>query len=197
MIDIIHIFILVLIWMVIKLSEDIVIANNTLDNDDDEDVLKIIPRNTILYKRVTDIHLIVLFRCNETNENCTIPSDQLVICPKFNGFLLDHQNSESPLHKMEGKYLKKDIIFFPNDLGEITFKWRNIKYNPEAGLKKLWNDLSGIDAEKQKYIGLRAIDSKFVSYKNLFENAYSPIINVNRTKYRVLDRIKFEIDFDH
>ena len=98
---------------------------------------------------------------------------------------------------MEVGYFSEKISFFTNEPGEITYKWRNIKYNPEAGLKKLWNDLSGIDAEKQKYIGLRAIDSKFVSYKNLFENAYSPIINVNRTKYRVLDRIKFEIDFDH
>ena len=169
-----------------------------MDNDDDYDVLKIIPRNAILYKRVTDIHLIVLYKCNETNENCTIPSDQLVICPKFNGFLLDHQNSESPLHKMEGNYLQEDIIFFPNDPGNITYKWRNIKYNPEAGLQKLWNNLRGVDDEKQKYIGLRTIDYKFMSYKSLIENnKYIPIMDINGTRYKVLSIIDFEIDFDH
>ena len=181
-----------------KLSEDIVLANDTLDNDDDPDVLKIIPRNTILYKRVTDIDLIVLLKCNETNKNCTIPFDRLVLCPKFNGFILEHQNSESPLHKMEGSYLQEDIIFFPNDPANITYKWRNIKYNPEAGLAKLWNNLRGIDDEKQKYIGLRPIDYKFTSFKSWIENNEEMgTIESNGTIYKVLSFFKFEIDFDH
>jgi len=181
-----------------KLSEDIVLANDTLDNDDDPDVLKIIPRNTILYKRVTDIDLIVLLKCNETNKNCTIPFDRLVLCPKFNGFILEHQNSESPLHKMKGGYLQEDIIFFPNDPGNITYKWRNIKYNPEAGLAKLWNNLRGIDDEKQKYIGLRPIDYKFTSFKSWIENNEEMgTIESNGTIYKVLSFFKFEIDFDH
>ena len=181
-----------------KLSEDIVLANDTLDNDDDPDVLKIIPRNTILYKRVTDIDLIVLLKCNKTNKNCTIPFDRLVLCPKFNGFILEHQNSESPLHKMKGGYLQEDIIFFPNDPANITYKWRNIKYNPEAGLAKLWNNLRGIDDEKQKYIGLRPIDYKFTSFKSWIENNEEMgTIESNGTIYKVLSFFKFEIDFDH
>ena len=182
------------IYKEIKLSADFILANVT---NADLDNLKKVPRNALLYNRVTDIDLDILYKCNETNINCTPPYEVFFFCPKFIGFILDHQNSKSPLHKMEVGYFSEKISFLTNEPGEITYKWRNIKYNPEAGLKKLWNDLSSIDAEKQKYIGLRAIDSKFVSYKNLFENTYSPIINVNRTKYRVLGRIKFEIDFDH
>ena len=177
------------------MSDDIILANDTIDDDR---VFQIIPWNAKLYKRVTDIHLNVLYECNETNKNCTIPFDMFVFSPKFYGFILDHQNSESPLHKMEGKYLKEDIIFFPKDLGKITYKWRNIKYNPEAGLQKLWNNLRGVDDEKQKYIGLRAIDYKFMSYKSLIENnKYAPIIDINGTRYKVLSLIDFEINFDH
>ena len=77
---------------------------------------------------------------------------------EYLGFQLDHQNSTSPLHIMENKYLSSNDEILPHDFGILTEKWENIKYNKEAGFNKLWNNLKGINDEQQKYIGVRRID---------------------------------------
>ena len=173
-----------------KLSEDFILVNNTINYE-------LVPRNAILHKRVTDMDLNLLYKCNETNINCTTPIRIFFFRTEINGFILDHQNSESPLHKMESGYFYEDIMFFTNDPAQIEYTWRNIKYNPEAGLIKLWNNLRGIDDEKQKYIGLKNIDYKYISCKNMFENNYEQIVYVNETRYRLLGRIHCKIDYFH
>ena len=68
----------------------------------------------------------------------------------------------------------------------------NVKYNPEAGLTKLWKNLNGVDIEQQKYIGIK--QSKTDSIINPYVD---PIYIFNNTKYRFMGMVEYEVDFNH
>ena len=177
------------------MSDDYILLNESND--------QIIPRGTALKKRVSDfLAFSILYKCNDTkNSNdigeCISPNEPLYLQREYIGFQLDHQNSTSPLHIMENKYLSSNDEILPHDFGILTEKWENIKYNKEAGFNKLWNNLKGINDEQQKYIGVRRIDSDFRSYRTVGEKEFGLVRYINGTKYRTLRIIKYELNLHH
>ena len=155
------------------LSEDFVIFNSSS--------LQFIPRKEYIKKRVTDFtNLKILYKCNNSEnvsnyDECIAPVWLVKLFTYYSYFKLDHQNSTSPLYVIEqDKFLGYYLRFLPDQTRFITEKWENVKYNPEAGLTKLWKKLKGIDIEQQKYIGIRRFSSSIISIK--FPN---PFININ------------------
>ena len=107
------------------------------------------------------------------------------------GFKLDHQNSTLPLYISENYFYSLNITFPTSEIFLLTENWENVKYNPEAGLAKLWKSLYGIDVEQQKYIGILSKSTNFVSrkYKNSFKL-------INGTKYRFIGKFRDKVDFN-
>ena len=173
-----------------SLPDDFVLVN--LSNN------QLIPRRGILNAKVTDFFLIgILYKCpdeksvNDTDE-CESPIDIITLDERYQGFDVDHQNSTSPIHFMEGHHNFNSFMFQPEDILLLTETWENVKYNPESGFTKLWKSLQGIDIEQQKYIGIRRdrfdLRHLFVSY---------PYEDINGTKYRTISRFKYDVDFYH
>ena len=51
-----------------------------------------------------------------------------------------------------------------------TYNWRTVKYNTDAGFKKFWYKLKGVDPESLKDIGLIGYDTVSKSYRTLYKN---------------------------
>ena len=173
------------------LSEDFLIFNSSS--------LQFIPRKEYIKKRVTDFtNLKILYKCNNSEnvsnyDECIAPVWLVKLFTYYSYFKLDHQNSTSPLYVIEqDKFLGYYLRFLPDQTRFITEKWENVKYNPEAGLTKLWKNLNGVDNEQQKYIGIK--QSKTDSTINPYVD---PIYIFNNTKYRFMGMVEYEVDFNH
>ena len=159
-----------------------------------------VPRYTLLKKRISDITFSILYKCRESDINCTIPFNRSFFTFKagLQGFILDHQNENIPLHLVTGKtyFPSKQNIIFNNPI-YIQYNWRTIKYKKDPGLFRFLDKLKDIDEEKQKYIGIKGYGDIYVQpMKYMIENEKELIENINGTKYRTLGEVKFSIDFN-
>ena len=172
-----------------SLPEDFLILNGTGG--------QFIPRKEKINKRVTDIiDLKILYKCNDTinisaSDECIPPTLLVNFNVNYTLFNLDHQNSTSPLYIMKDKLLGYTLRLIPDETLFITETWEIVKYNPEAGLTKLWNNLNGIDIEQQKYIGIRYMNSYFKNYK------LNSLVKLNETVFRLIGGFEYFIDFNH
>ena len=118
-----------------------------------------IPINTSLYKKVTDINLLIIV--NETNYvrlktfQSRYKDSSFSLDINYKGYVLDHQNDDSPLHPIkEGFICNKNDIKIKKPTASF-FYWNLIKYKADAGIKKLWNKfINKKDEESLKTIGL-------------------------------------------
>ena len=169
-----------------SLSDEYIILN---DKDSE-----IIPRKTLLHKRVSDISFYVIYLCKDDDEECQIPDYFMIFQGIFNGYILDHQNETSPLYRMDINNDNMSLIepFNTQYPMVINFSWKAIKYKKEAGISKLWNTLNGMSEEDQKIIGLTGDKSmSFYDYNK------SEIIESDRVRMRIIAEIMFEMDFIH
>ena len=179
-------------------TNDNIIPNNfVLINSSTADI---IPRNTITNSKVSDINIIIAYKCdgtNETDPECHVPIGEFVFAAQFHGFILDHQNKNSPLYKSkEDGLLNFFGVIFPKNPSILTLNWRTIKYNTDAGFLKLWYKIKGVDEEDQKDIGLTGYNTESLSLKNVMDDK-DLIEEIEGTRYRMLGRIIFNIDFNH
>ena len=161
---------------------------------------KLIPRYTLLEKRISDIDLYILYKCGKFDINCTIPKigRYFTFETIIQRFILDHQNEDLPLHKAEEDnwLCYQHNIIFMNPL-IIQYHWRTIKYKKDPGILKFLDKLRGIDEEKQQYIGIKEYgDSSSQQMKTMVENENEFIEEINGTNYKVLGSIIFPIDFN-
>ena len=158
--------------------------------------------NTSLYKKVTDIEILIIV--NETiyeflqslKNDYKYNSFSLFI--SYKGFFLDHQNESSPLHRIsEGSIETGYNINLKNPTLELL-NWNIIKYKADAGIKKLWNQfIKKKDEESLKTIGLYFNHRDTFSLEDYFSKDFINKYHINGTNYRVLGAIKFDIDFSN
>ena len=169
----------------ISLTEEYILLNDT----DGE----IIPRQTLLRKTAFDIRIYIAYVCKEEDENCSIPNPLIFFLGNYSGFVLDHQNEESPLYQVditENKGFREP--FTAGYTMIIQYTWKLVKYKKEAGLSKLWNNLKGINEEDQKIIGMTGEKTlSFYDYDKI------GIFDWNGMKVRILGEIIFQIDYEH
>jgi hypothetical protein len=160
----------------------------------------IVERGKIFKEKITNFDFYIAYKCNDGDEDCIIPVNKTIILTcYYNGFILDHQNEDSPLYQ---KNIDKNIddglgIVAPFSIQEpsyLEYSWKWIKYKKEAGFSKLWNNLKGIDDEKQKIIGLTG-NKAYSEYLGEYGN--NELLYINETGYRAFARIKFVLDFNH
>ena len=117
---------------------------------------------------------------------------------EYNGFFLDHQNKTSPLYRnkeaVSHSYISYFEIFNPS---RRVHTWSTIKYKEPKGFFSMFKK-----EEDSDYIGLGMksnIYSEMTSRegsKNIYINAYD-VRDKSFHYYKVLGRIKFDIDFHH
>ena len=158
----------------------------------------IIPRGVEFEEKITNMDMFLAYKCDEDDEDCIIPIPQnetILFNGRYNGFVLDHQNEDSPLYrkKLEDG-LSLNEIFYANEPIYIEYSWKWIKYKKEAGFTKLWNNLKGIDDEQQKTIGITG----YKTYSQILdEYGNNELYHHIDTWYRVFARIKFVLDLNH
>ena len=162
-------------------------------NDDDE----LIPRSQNLNIRASDVHMGVLYKCDKTDTECQIPEEygSFFFVVGYHGFVLDHQNDESALHKGTD-FMEYYLEIHTSDPSKFTYNWRTVKYNTDAGFKKFWYNLKGDDPETLKDIGLVGYDTDSKSYRTLYKNESDLIRYFNETRYRAICEIHFNNDFN-
>ena len=113
-------------------------------SNDDECIIKQVKP---VIKR-TNLSLSILYRCEE--QNCTIREEDKVkfdsyfLVMVYNGFSIDHQNSEKPiLHSPNGDYYE-EVIFFNNNSNSVHLNWELIEYEEKKGIfQKTYDDIVG------------------------------------------------------
>ena len=159
---------------------------------------KLIPKYKTLNIRTSDVHFNLLYKCTETDIDCKIPMEYetFIFVVEYHGFVLDHQNSDSALHK--GKdYMSYYLEVHPSDPSIFIYNWRTVKYNTDAGFKKFWYKLKGDDPETLKDIGLTGYNTDSKSYQTLIRNESDLITYYNGTRYKFMCEIHFNNDFNH
>ena len=159
---------------------------------------QLIPRSQNLNIRASDVKIGIVYKCNETDTECKIPEkyEMFFFGVLYHGFVLDHQNDESALHKGTD-FMKYYLEIHTSDPSKFTYNWRTVKYNTDAGFKKFWYNLKGDDPETLKDIGLVGYDTDSLSYRSMFKNESELIRNFNGTRYKAICEIHFNIDFNH
>ena len=117
----------------------------------------------------------------------------------YNGFIVDHQNSTSPLYRMKGKEVSHSFIpvFDLYNPSRRTHTWTNIRYKEEIGFFSMFqkeedNDYIGLVMKSYDYSEMSGLNGD----KKIFVNAYD-VKSRSFHNYKVLARLKFEIDFAH
>ena len=95
---------------------------------------QLIPRYKELNIRASDVNIFILYKCNETDIDCQIPEEykQIFFGVSYHGFVLDHQNDDSALHKGT-VYMDYFLEIHSSDPSIFT----SVKYNTDAGFKKI------------------------------------------------------------
>ena len=172
-----------------RLPDEFILVNLTNE--------QLIPRSKTLNIRTSDVNIGVLYKCHETDFECIIPEEyqNFIFGSVYHGFILDHQNGDSALHK--GKdYMKYYLEVHSSDPSIFIYNWRTVKYNTDAGFKKFWYNLKGADPETLKDIGLTGYDTDSKSYQTLYKNESDLIRYCNETRYRAICEIHFNNDFN-
>ena len=117
----------------------------------------------------------------------------------YNGFILDHQNKTAPLYRLKGKEVSHSFIpvfdLFNPSIRVHT--WTNVRYKEEKGLLSMFQN-----EEDNDYIGLimKSYDYSEMSGLNGDEKIFISAYDVKSRSfhnYKVLARLRFEIDFAH
>ena len=169
----------------VNLPEEYILFNDT----DGE----IIPRQTLLHKKISDINMYVSYLCNDEDENCTIPNPLIFFLGNYTGYVLDHQNDSTPLYQVDLNENKTIVEGFTAGYTMIIeYTWKLVKYKKEAGFSKFWNNLKGEGEEDQKIIGMTGAKSlSFYYYDKI------GICEYNGVRMRILGQLIFRIDYEH
>ena len=169
----------------VNLPEEYILFNDT----DGE----IIPRQTLLHKKISDINMYVSYLCNDEDENCTIPNPLIFFLGNYTGYVLDHQNDSTPLYQVDLNENKTIVEGFTAGYTMIIeYTWKLVKYKKEAGFSKFWNNLKGEGEEDQKIIGMTGAKSlSFYDYDKI------GIFEYNGVRMRILGQLIFRIDYEH
>lgn len=109
----------------------------------------IIKQNSSYLKKIVKFRLVVLYRCNGTNDSdCNIREEDKISYDsywfhlKYRGYSLEHQNSDNPLPLIpEGDYWDKGVRFL-GSTNCIFLKWKLIKYvNTQSAFSKLYSKM--------------------------------------------------------
>ena len=112
------------------------------------------------------------------------------------GYVLDHKNESTPLHKINDKYIHNQISINLKDPIIWDFNWKIIKYRPDKGFKNLWKKFKdGEDEESLTIYGITRNSINSLYSRNLISNDSEYIYPVNGTNYRILGQFLYHIDF--
>ena len=120
------------------------ILNSSNISNGDECIIK---QGQSIFKRTTTLSLSVLYRCDKND--CKIREkdkieNSYILFMGYNGFDIQHQNSEKQIHRLpKGRFWPKSIYFFENT-NVINLKWELIEYEEKKGiLTKTYDDIVG------------------------------------------------------
>ena len=152
--------------------------------------------------RFTDLNWLVVYDClNQTEcdiDRYDLYSDIVALNMEYNGFFLDHQNKTSPLYRNEEAVSHRYISYFEiyNPSRRVQ-TWSTVRYKEPKGFFSMFkkeedNDYIGLGMKSNTYSEMTTREGK----KNIYISGYDA---KSRTfhKYKVLGRIKFDIDFHH
>ena len=118
----------------------------------------IIAQDSTFKGNVSNLQLAVLYKCN--GKNCTIREEDKIEVTSYylffmyQGFSIEHQSPEKPIHPLEDDnlyYLKK--IQFLNNTNIVYLNWEIIEYEEEQGVfGKTFNKAMG-NKNSNKYYG--------------------------------------------
>ena len=118
----------------------------------------IIEQDSTFKGNVSNLQLAVLYKCN--GKNCTIREEDKIEVTSYylffmyQGFSIEHQSPEKPIHPLEDDnlyYLKK--IQFLNNTNIVYLNWEIIEYEEEQGVfGKTFNKAMG-NKNSNKYYG--------------------------------------------
>ena len=99
---------------------------------------EIIPRDTIIKRRVSDISISVFYQCPKNDNQCEIDSEDkepsYELRFEYRGFYLDLQ-SENPLDLLDENIFHSAVLSFnPDTKIETSYKWTIIRCEDEKGL---------------------------------------------------------------
>ena len=158
---------------------------------------QLIPKFNKINVRASDVKIAILYKCIETDIECQIPEkyENIYFATLYHGFVLDHQNDDSALHKGTD-FMEYHLEIHSSEPLLYTYNLRTVKYNTDAGFKKFWYKLKGVDPETLKDIGLIGYDTDTKSYRTLYKNESELIQYINGTRYKAISDIHFNIDFN-
>ena len=98
---------------------------------------ELIPRHQNLNIRASDVNMAILYKCNNTGTECQISEkyERFFFGAAYHGFVLDHQNDDSSLHKGTN-FMNYKLEIHSSDPYIFIYNWRTVKYNTDEGFKK-------------------------------------------------------------
>ena len=166
-------------------EESIILINSTNNQT--------IPRGTTIYSRISDIKIILAI--DEDNYDDDFKKNKYYFETFYRGYVLDHQNESTPLHKINDKLIHNEIRINLKNPVIWRFDWKNIRYRPDKGFKNLWKKLKdGEDEESLTINGVTRNSMDSFYSKNLISNDSEYIYPVNKTNFRILGAIQYKID---
>ena len=117
----------------------------------------------------------------------------------FNGFVIDHQNKTAPLYRLNGDLVShwfKPVFDIFNPSRQVH-TWNTIRYKEQKGFfsflkKDEDNDYIGLGMKSYDYSEMSGLKGD----KKIFVRAYDAK-SKSTHNYKVIGRLKFEIDFYH
>ena len=154
--------------------------------------------------RMTELDWLLVYDCLDANyTECTIDtekvdSEQVAINMDYNGFFLLHQNKTAPIYRFEEESTHRYTAYFElNNPSRKVQEWKTVRYKEEKNFFSIFkkeedNDYIGLGMKAFDYSEMTTKDGK----KNIFLRAFDFVAREPRY-YKVLGRIKFDIDFHH
>jgi len=153
-----------------------------------------IPIATTIYSRISDITIILAI--DEDDYDDVFKEYKYYFDTYYHGYVLDHKNESTPLHKINDKYIHNQISINLKDPIIWDFNWKIIKYRPDKGFKNLWKKFKdGEDEESLTIYGITRNSINSLFSRNLISNDSEYIYPVNGTNYRILGQFLYSIDF--
>ena len=160
----------------VKLNESFLLYNEELGG--------YLKRNFEYYKaNISTLNFDVRFICK--NETCFKRLDEdrkFVIEIRYKGFVLDHQNKERPIQKLEKGYYILRIPFVFRGTQFKRLNWNIIKYKKDKGISLIIDKLRG---EEDEYFG------GTLSFNEDFQSAY--IITTKAIETETMEELDIRI----
>ena len=155
--------------------------------------------------KASDLNWVIVYDCfNETDDECHIDpnkfrSTSMNLNIYFNGFVIDHQNKTAPLYRLNGDLVShwfKPVFDIFNPSRQVH-TWNTIRYKEQKGFfsflkKDEDNDYIGLGMKSYDYSEMSGLKGD----KKIFVRAYDAK-SKSTHNYKVIGRLKFEIDFYH